>query len=432
VAGERRARSCARRASSYQAASREWASSVSALTVADVLARDLFGKVRFDARRGDLEVATRAHALPYFVPVASPLGREVVVGGAPRLMFGSNNYLGLADDPRVIEAARDAVTRYGTGCTGSRLMNGTLELHLALEAELADWMQREAALVFTAGYLANLATLSTLCGSDDVIVGDAKNHASIEDGARLSGARVVSVRHNDLDQLEAKLTRLAADGRAVLVVWDSVFSMEGDAVDLPRLTEISRAAGARTLVDEAHSLGLFGPGGGGLCIGLDPDADLVMGTFSKSLASCGGVIAGDADVIEHLRIHARPFVFTASAVPAAVAATHAAVSIARTEPWRAERTLALAQRLADGLRALGHDVSYQGSAIVGVRMGDEWHATLAWRALFDAGVYVNVGVYPAVPRGEALLRLSTTSNHTEADVDRGLDAFASVVGRTRT
>jgi 8-amino-7-oxononanoate synthase len=306
-------------------------------------------------------------------------------------------------------------------------MNGTLDLHLELEQNLAGWMQREAALVFTAGYLANLATIATLCGPDDVIVTDAKNHASIEDGAQLSGARVVRVRHNDLDQLAAKLERLAADGRAMLVVWDSVFSMEGDAVDVARLLAVSREHGARTLVDEAHSLGLFGPDGGGACIGLDPGADLVMGTFSKSLASCGGVIAGDADVIEHLRIHARPFVFTASAVPAAVGAALAAVAISREEPWRREQAIALAGRLADGLRGLGHDVTWGGAAIVGVRMRDEWHATLTWRALFEAGVYVNVGVYPAVPRGEALLRLSTTATHEPGDVDRCLDAFAQVV-----
>lgn len=396
-------------------------------TLADLLARDLFWKVRADPRRGDLELATRAGAFPYFVPVGSPLGREVVVAGERKLMFGSNNYLGLADDPRVARAAREAVDRYGTGCTGSRLMNGTLELHLELEAELASWMQREAALVFTAGYLANLATLSTLCGPEDLIVGDAKNHASIEDGARLSGARVLTVRHGDLDQLEAKLARLAAGGRAALVVWDSVFSMEGDVVDLARLLDICRAAGARTLIDEAHSLGLFGPEGAGMCAGLDPGADLVMGTFSKSLASCGGVIAGDRDVIEFLRVHARPFVFTASAVPAAVAAAREAVRICRAEPWRGPRTIELATRLADGLRALGQDVSFGGSAIVGVRMRDEWHASLAWRALFEAGVYVNVGVFPAVPRGEALLRLSTTSVHEEADVDRCVETFARVV-----
>jgi 8-amino-7-oxononanoate synthase len=398
---------------------------VSLLT--DRLQRDLFWKVRADARRADVELASRAHAFPYFVPVGSPLGREVVVAGERKLMFGSNNYLGLADDPRVAAAARDAVDRFGTGCTGSRLMNGTLDLHLELEQELAGWMQREAALVFTAGYLANLATIATLCGPDDVIVTDAKNHASIEDGAQLSGARVVRVRHNDLDQLAAKLERLAEEGRALLVVWDSVFSMEGDAVDLPRLLAVGREHGARTLVDEAHSLGLFGPDGGGACIGLDPGADLVMGTFSKSLASCGGVIAGDADVIEHLRIHARPFVFTASAVPAAIGAARAAVAISREEPWRREHAIALAARLADGLRGLGHDISYGGAAIVGVRMRDEWHATLTWRALFEAGVYVNVGVYPAVPRGEALLRLSTTATHESADVDRCLETFAGAV-----
>jgi 8-amino-7-oxononanoate synthase len=396
-------------------------------TMIEQLQRDLFWKVRADARRADVELSTRAHAFPYFVPVGSPLGREVLVGGERKLMFGSNNYLGLADDPRVAQAAKDAVDRYGTGCTGSRLMNGTLDLHLELEAELAGWMQREAALVFTAGYLANLATIATLCGPDDVIVTDAKNHASIEDGAELSGAKVVRVRHNDLDQLEAKLGRIAQDGQATLVVWDSVFSMEGDLVDLPRLLEVSRSAGARTLVDEAHSLGLFGPDGGGSSIGLDPGADLVMGTFSKSLASCGGVIAGDHDVIEHLRIHARPFVFTASAVPAAIGAAQEAVRICRSEPWRREQTITLASRLADGLRALGHDVSFGGSAIVAVRMRDEWHATLAWRALFEAGVYVNVGVYPAVPRGEALLRLSTTSTHEAADVDRCLETFAEAV-----
>lgn len=399
------------------------------MTLLDQLQRDLFWKVRADARRADVALSSRAHAFPYFVPVGSPLGREVVVDGVPKLMFGSNNYLGLADDPRVADAACRAVDRYGTGCTGSRLMNGTLDLHLELEADLADWMQREAALVFTAGYLANLATIATLCGPQDIIVTDAKNHASIEDGARLSGAQVVRVRHNDLDQLEAKLTRLAQDGRATLVVWDSVFSMEGDVVDLPRLLAISRAAGARTLVDEAHSLGMFGPDGGGMAVGLDPGADLVMGTFSKSLASCGGLIAGDADVIEHLRIHARPFVFTASAVPAAIGAAQEAIRICRAEPWRREHTIARATELADGLGAAGHDVSFAGSAIVAVRMPDEWQATLAWRALFEAGVYVNVGVYPAVPRGDALLRLSTTSEHEPADVERCLDAFARVVAR---
>jgi 8-amino-7-oxononanoate synthase len=393
-------------------------------TVAELARRDPFWKVRADPRRADLEFGTRADVMPYFVPVGSPLGREVVVGGEPRLMFGSNNYLGLADDPRVMEAAVAAVDRYGTGCTGSRLMNGTLELHVELEDALARWMRRDAALVFSAGYLANLATLATLCDPDHVIIGDARNHASIEDGARLSGARTVTVRHDDLDQLAAKLRRFDAP---TMVVWDSVFSMEGDAVDVERLTDIARGAGARTLLDEAHSLGVLGPDGAGLAAGMDQPPDLVMGTFSKSLASCGGVIAGDRDVIEYLRIHARPFVFTASAVPAAVAAARAAVDVAIAEPERAATARRTASRLADGLRAAGFTVSGGVAAIVGVHGHDEWAATLAWRALFDAGIYVNVGLFPAVPRGESILRLSTTAQHTDADVDRCVDAFTRLV-----
>ncbi len=394
------------------------------MSVADLAAKDVLWKVRTDPRRSDVEMSQRAGVLPYFVPVGSALGREVVVDGAPRLMFGSNNYLGLADDERVLDAARGGIDRYGAGCTGSRLMNGTLELHLELEAELASWMRREAALVFTAGYLANLAAIATVCGPGDIVVGDARNHASIEDGVKLSGARAVTVRHNDLDQLEQKLRRL--DG-PTLVVWDSVFSMEGDAVDVDRLVEISRRAGARTLIDEAHSLGVLGPDGGGVSASVDPAPDLVMGTFSKSLASCGGVIAGDRDVIEYLRFHARPLVFTASAVPAAVAATLAAVRIARTEPWRAERARATAQRLADRLLDAGYEVTGAAAAIVGVRVADEWAAILAWRALMDAGIYVNVGVYPAVPRGNAILRLSTTAQHTDDDIDQCVDSFAREV-----
>lgn len=394
------------------------------MNIADLAARDVLWKVRADPRRADVEMGQRAGVFPYFVPIGSALGREVIVDGAPRLMFGSNNYLGLADDSRVIAAAHGALDRFGSGCTGSRLMNGTLELHLELESELAAWMQREAALVFTAGYLANLAAIATLCGPDDVVVGDARNHASIEDGVKLSGARVVTVRHNDLDQLASKLARLDAPA---LVVWDSVFSMDGDAVDLDRLVETARAAGARTLIDEAHSLGVLGPHGGGLAAAIDPPPDLVMGTFSKSLASCGGVIAGDRDVIEYLRVHARPFVFTASAVPAAVAAALAAVRIAVAEPWRADRARATAQRLAKGLRDQGFGVTGGTAAIVGVPVQDEWTATSAWRALMDAGIYVNVGVFPAVPRGEAILRLSTTAHHTDADVDRCVETFATLV-----
>ena len=293
------------------------------------------------------------------MPVGSPLGREVVVDGEPKLMFGSNNYLGLADDPRVAEAARAAVDRYGTGCTGSRLMNGTLDLHLELEHELADWMQREAALVFTAGYLANLAT-----HRDAVRARGRDRHRRqeprVDRGRRaaVGRARVVRVRHNDLDQLAAKLGRLAQDGRA-MVVWDSVFSMEGDVVDLPTAARGQPRRGR----PHAHRRGALaracsGPTAAGVAVGLDPAADLVMGTFSKSLASCGGVIAGDRDVIEHLRIHARPFVFTASAVPAAVGAAQAAVRICgrRAVARRARRSRSRPGSPTGSARS-AHDVS---------------------------------------------------------------------------
>ncbi|MGH9210111.1 MAG: aminotransferase class I/II-fold pyridoxal phosphate-dependent enzyme [Acidimicrobiales bacterium] len=398
------------------------------MSATDRLTADLFWRVRLDRRAGGLELAGRADAMPYFLPVGSPLDREVVVAGEPTLMFGSNNYLGLANDPRVLDAAREAIGRYGSGCTGSRLMNGTLSLHCDLEAELAGWVGREAALVFSAGYLANLSTVSTLCHRGDVVITDARNHASLKDGARLSGAAVESVRHNDLEQLETKLDRLGALGRAILVVWDSVFSMEGDVAPIGELADLCHRSGARLLVDEAHSLGVMGPQGAGICHDLDPSADLVMGTFSKSLASCGGFVAGEADVIDFLRINARPFLFTASTVPAAVGAALEAVHICRREPWRAERVVSAAARLAQGLRELGTAVSWGGAAIVSVPMADELKAVMTWRGLLSQGVYVNLGLFPAVPRGAALLRLSTTATHRDGDIDRCVEAFANLAG----
>lgn len=397
------------------------------MTLSAWLGEDVFFKVRTDPRMGDVELASRGDLLPYFVPLGSALGREVVVDGAPKLMFGSNNYLGLADDPRVKEAAKDAVDRYGSGCTGSRLMNGTLALHEELEAELAAWVGRESAIVFTAGYLANLAAAATLCGPGDVVVTDGRNHASLHDGARLSGADIVSVRHNDLAQLDAKLRRLRQQGRPVLVVWDAVFSMDGDAVDVDALVETCARHRARLLLDEAHSLGVLGDAGAGVGSGLSPPPDLVMGTFSKSLASCGGFVAGDRDVVDYLRVHASPFLFTASSVPAALGAALQAVRVCRGEPWRGPRACELAGSLAAGLREIGLDSTWGGAAIVGVRLADEWAAILAWRGLFDRGIYVNVGVYPAVPRGTAILRLSTTASHDEGDVERCVAAMGEVV-----
>lgn len=400
------------------------------------LEADLFWKTRVSTRRGDAALARRAGAFPYFAEVSSAIDRTAVVDGTEVLMFGSNNYLGLAGDERVVGAATDAIAAYGSGCTGSRLMNGTLDLHAALEHELADWVGLPKALVFTTGYLANLAAISTLCAAGDVVVGDDRNHASLVDGASLSKAEAVTVRHGDLGALDSKLGRLRARTvGGLLVAWDSVFSMEGDVANIDGVVTTAKRHRARVLVDEAHALGVLGPDGAGVAAAAARDGnpvDLVMGTFSKSLASCGGFVAGPADVIEFLRISARPFLFTAAGVPAAVAAALAAARIARSEGWRREACTARAAELADGLRSVGADVSWGGAAIVAVHLRDEWTAFRAWRQLLDHGVYVNVGVAPAVQAGTAVLRLSTTATHTPDDVCRCVDTFAALGDITRS
>jgi 8-amino-7-oxononanoate synthase len=387
------------------------------------LHEDLFWKVATDPRLAEGVVARSEQPFPFFLPVGSDLGRTALIGGEVKLMLGSNNYLGLTGDERVVAAARRALERYGTSCTGSRLMIGTLDLHEELEAELADWVGCDASVVFATGYLANLGAIYALCGEGDVVLGDSRNHASINDGARISRATTVAIRHNDMGQLDRKLARLREDHRAVLVVWDAVFSMEGDVAPVNEIVEISRRHGARTMIDEAHSLGLLGPEGAGLCADRGAAADLVMGTFTKSLASCGGFIAGDRDVVEYLKVTGRPFMFTAAAIPAAVAAALEALRICRSEPWRAARALGMASRLAAGLQRLPLDVSWHGTGIVSVHVDDELKAMRAWRELYHAGVYVNVAAHPAVPVGSALLRMTTTANHTEEDVDHVAEAF---------
>jgi len=352
------------------------------------------------------------------------------------VMLGSNNYLGLTGDERVAGAARDALDRYGTALTGSRLMNGTVPLHEDLERELADWYGEDDALVFTTGYLANLGCLSTLLEPGDTVICDSGDHASILDGVTMSRARIRPFRHNRLDKLETMLERAADDGGGVLVVVDGVFSMEGDVCDLPAVAELWRAHGARLVVDEAHAVGVLGPRGTGASevFGAEKAVDLRMGTFSKSLASCGGFITGPAEVVEFLRIHARPFLFTAAAVPAAVGAALAAVEICRSPegPELFEKVLANARYLHCGLARLGYQVVEPTrmpdgteliTPIVPVVIGDDWKAALLWKALFDAGVYTNVALYPAVPRGGALLRTSVMATHRSEHLDRALEVF---------
>jgi 8-amino-7-oxononanoate synthase len=400
---------------------------------------DVFEKARSHDRLEQLEAAKEHDLLPYFRLLTSQAGPVVEMEGRETIMLGSNNYLGLTGDERVKQGARDALETYGTGVTGSRLLNGTTPLHVELERELAEWMGTEEAIVFTTGYQANLGCIGSILEPGDTVVCDSGDHASILDGCRLSGARLRPFRHNRMDKLEKMLGRAAEDGGGVLVVVDGVFSMEGDVCDLPRIVELCGAHGARLMVDEAHGAGVLGARGAGACelFGLEEEVDLRMGTFSKSLASCGGFVAGPADVIEYLRIASRSFIFSASAVPAAVGAALAALRVIRAEgPRLFEALLGNAEYLREGLRGLGLKLVEPGALpdgtvattpVVPVVVGDDWQAVLLWKRLFDAGVYTNVAIHPAVPPGGALLRTSLMATHERSHLDRALETIARTI-----
>jgi len=400
---------------------------------------DVFAKAREHERLEQLRAARELDLVPYFRVLEGPTLPEVEMEGRRRIMLGSNNYLGLTGDPRVRQGALDALNRYGTGLTGSRFLNGTTELHLELEHELTEWFGTEAALVFTTGHQANLGALGTILGPGDTVVADSGDHASILDGCILSRAKLRAFRHNRIDRLERTLEKAAADGGGVLVVVDGVFSMEGDVAPLPEIAELCASFGARLMVDEAHALGVLGARGAGSCelLGVEDRVDLRMATFSKSLASCGGVIAGPADVVEFLRIQSRPFMFTASSVPAAIGAALAAVRICRSAegPQLFARVLDNARYLHRGLSQLGFrvvaptrlaDSTEVVTPVVPVVVGDDWKAALLWKALYDAGVYVNVALHPAVPPSGALLRTSVMATHDRSTLDRAIDTFARI------
>jgi 8-amino-7-oxononanoate synthase len=400
---------------------------------------DVFEKARTHDRVEILAAAREADVVPYFRLIESEAGPVVAMEGRETVMLGSNNYLGLTGDARVKGAARDALERYGTALTGSRFLNGTIPLHVELEREIADWMGTEDALVFTTGYQANLGTIGTILEPGDTVICDSGDHASILDGCRLSGARLRPFRHNRMDKLEQMLERAAGDGGGVLVVVDGVFSMEGDIAPLPEIVELCERHGARLMVDEAHAVGVLGERGAGTCelFELEDRVDLRMGTFSKSLASCGGFIAGPAEVIEFLKFSSRAFMFTAAAVPAAVGAALEAVRICRTEGGPMfERLLDNAVYLHRGLSELGlrvvdptrlPDGSDAITPIVPVVVGEDWQAALLWKALFDAGVYTNVALHPAVPPGGALLRTSLMATHERDHLDHALEIFGRVI-----
>ncbi len=398
---------------------------------------DLFEKARTHERVEILRAAREQDVIPYYRVLESEAGPVVRMEGSERVMLGSNNYLGLTRDPRVKQAAEDALDRYGTALTGSRFLNGTIPLHVELERAIADWMETEDALVFTTGYQANLGTIGTLLGPGDTVICDSGDHASIMDGVAMSHAKLRPFRHNRLDKLATMLERAEGDGGGVLVVVDGVFSMEGDVCDVPTVASLARQHGARLMVDEAHGVGVLGERGAGACeaLGVEGDVDLRMGTFSKSLASCGGFIAGPTDVIDFLRTQSRTFMFTAASVPAALGAALEALRICRSSegPELFGRLRSNALYLERGLSDLGFQVIETGAVdadgdplvtpVVPVVIGDDWQAALMWKALYDAGVYVNVALYPAVERGSALLRTSVMATHEQEHLDRALEAF---------
>jgi 8-amino-7-oxononanoate synthase len=400
---------------------------------------DVFDKARSYDRLEILRAAREADMVPYFRVMESPARPIVEMEGAARIMLGGNNYLGLTEDERVIQGARDALEHYGTGLTGSRLLNGTTAQHLELEAEIAAWMGTEDAIVFTTGHQANLGLLGTILGPADTVIVDSGDHASILDGCLLSRAKLRPFRHNRLDKLEKMLDRAAGDGGGVLVVVDGVFSMEGDIAPLPQIADLCERYGARLMVDEAHGAGVLGARGAGTAElhGVEDRVDLRMGTFSKSLASCGGFVAGQAEIIEFLRFQARPFLFTASAVPAATGAALAALRVVRTDEGRAllGRVLDNARYFRAGLEERGFavvspqalpDGSDVVTPIIPVLIGDDWQAGLMWKGLFEAGVFVNTALHPAVPPGGALLRTSVMATHDRPTLDRALEAFSTV------
>ncbi|MDX6729410.1 MAG: 8-amino-7-oxononanoate synthase [Baekduia sp.] len=400
---------------------------------------DVFEKARSHDRLELIRAARELDMVPYFRVMESPARPIVEMEGAARIMLGGNNYLGLTEDERVIQGARDALEQYGTGMTGSRLLNGTTAMHLELEAEIADWMGTEDAIVFTTGHQANVGTLGTLLAPGDTVIVDSGDHASILDGCLLSKAKLRPFRHNRLDKLEKMLERAAGDGGGVLVVVDGVFSMEGDIAPLQDVVGLCERYGARLMVDEAHGAGVLGARGAGTSelLGVEDRVDLRMGTFSKSLASCGGFVAGKGEVIEYLRFQSRSFLFTASGVPAAIGAALAALRVIRTPEGQE-----LLQRVTGNARYFRDGLEERGFAVVGaqplpgggdivtpiipVLIGDDWQAGLMWKALFDAGVFVNTALHPAVPPGGALLRTSVMATHDRATLDRALETFSTV------
>ncbi len=370
-----------------------------------------------------LEQVMKSGLYPYFIPLGGHVGAEMEINGHSIIMLGSNNYLGLTDHPKVMEKAKEAIDKYGTGCTGSRFLNGTLDLHIELEDKLAKFLNKEMAITFSTGFQANLGVISTIAGRNDIIYLDRLNHASIIDGARMSYARNLKYRHNDHEHLRYLLEN-NRDHPGVIVT-DGVFSMEGDLADIPGLIEISREFGARLIIDDAHGIGAMGSTGRGTAehFGCHDEVDILVGTFSKSFACIGGFAAGPAKVMDYIKHTARTMIFSASLPPAAVATVIAVLETLENEPELIVNSHRAAERARQGLASLGFNVGNSEAPIIPIIVGDEAQTLMFWKQLFQEGVFTNPVVSPAVASGGELLRTSYMATHTDDMIDRALEIF---------
>jgi 8-amino-7-oxononanoate synthase len=388
---------------------------------------DLFQKCRNFTRHKEAEANG---VYPYFKAIESGADAEVVIRGRKMIMIGSNNYLGLTAHPKVKESAKKAIERYGTGCTGSRFLNGTLDIHEELEHRLAKFTRKEKCLLFSTGFQTNLGVISTIVGKDDTILCDRMNHASIIDGCRLAFGRTVKFKHNDMIDLERILTSVEMEesGGPNLLITEGVFSMEGDLGDLPDVVALKKKYGFRILLDDAHGIGYMGANGHGVAehFGVEKDIDLVMGTFSKSFASLGGFVAGDGAVMDYIKHHARALIFSASMPPSCVATVLAALDIIEKEPEHRERLWKNTRKMWAAYRDLGFDIGKTQSPVIPIILGDFERTLLFWKELFEAGVFVNPIVPPAVPADMCLLRTSYMATHTADILDRVIEIFGKI------
>jgi 8-amino-7-oxononanoate synthase len=371
--------------------------------------------------------AMAAGIYPYFRMIESDQDTEVVISGKKVLMFGSNAYLGLVNHPKVKEAAIEAIKKYGTGCAGSRFLNGTLDIHIELEKKLAKFVGKEDAIVYSTGFQVNLGVVSCLTGREDYILWDELDHASIIEGHRLSFSTKLKFKHNDMDSLEKQLQKCEPD-KVKLIVVDGVFSMEGDVAKLPEIVALAKKYNASVMVDEAHGLGVFGRQGRGTCdhFGVSNDVDLIMGTFSKSLASIGGFIASDESVINYLRHHSRSYIFSASNTPAATAAASAALDVMIEEPERIQHLWDLTHYALDGFRNMGCEIGHTSTPIIPLFIRNNDLTFMVVKDLFEEGIFVNPVVAPAVASEDTLIRFSLMATHTQAQLDRALETIQKV------